>query len=70
MLGGAPTGGAGGQLHPSMPQAQLPAQPTYSGPLTARAAMARGGKVGMRGVAKQEVAKHVRTAPPRGHGVK
>lgn len=31
---------------------------------------ARGGTVGMRGVAKQEVAKHVRTAPPRGHGVR
>lgn len=33
-------------------------------------ARAGGGKVPMRAVAKQEVAKHVRTAPPRGHGVK
>lgn len=31
---------------------------------------AKGGEVGMRKVAKQEVAKHVRMAPPRGHGVR
>jgi hypothetical protein len=31
---------------------------------------AAGGPVGMRTVAKQEVAKHVRTPPPRGHGVR
>jgi hypothetical protein len=33
-------------------------------------ARAGGGTVPMRKVAKQEVAKHVRTAPPRGHGVR
>lgn len=73
MLGGAPAAPAGGgglQLHPSMPQAQMSAQPVYRGPLTGSAAMARGGPVGARKVAKQEVAKHVRTAPPRGHGVR
>jgi hypothetical protein len=31
---------------------------------------AEGGTVGMRGIAKQEVNKHVRTPPPRGHGVR
>lgn len=33
-------------------------------------ARAGGGKVPMRAVAKQEVGKHERKAPPRGHGVK
>lgn len=76
MLGGAPAataataGGGGLQLHPSMPQAQMSAQPVYRGPLTGSAAMARGGPVGARKVAKQEVAKHERKAPPRGHGVR
>lgn len=31
---------------------------------------AKGGSTSMRRVAKQEVERHVRTAPPRGHGVK
>lgn len=74
MGGAAPPMGALGRL--GMRPQGLPARPGV--PMRRPVALpgpqplmrARGGKVGMRGVAKQEVAKHVRTAPPRGHGVR
>jgi hypothetical protein len=48
----------------------MPAQAAYKGPITGAMGAARGGSIGARKVAKQEVARHVRTAPPRGHGVR
>ena len=74
MGGAAPMGSALGQLaarprglpmRPALPMRRPMAMP---GPQPAM--RARGGSIGARTVAKQEVAKHVRTAPPRGHGVR
>ena len=74
-FGGAPPmGGALGRL--AMRPQGLPGRggPPMRRPIAipgpAPLARAGGGTVPMRKVAKQEVAKHVRTAPPRGHGVR
>jgi len=74
MVNAMPPGGLGGRM--GMRPQGLPARPQLPmrhplpmpgpGPL----ARAGGGPVPARRIAKQEVAKHVRTAPPRGHGVK
>lgn len=73
-MGGTPAVGALGRL--AMRPQGLPVRPGL--PMRRPMALpgpqplmrAKGGTVGMRAVAKQEVAKHVRTAPPRGHGVR
>ncbi len=76
MLGGPPPqmGGALGRLamRPQGLPARLGMPMRRPMPMPGPSPLARagGGKVPMRKVAKQEVAKHVRTAPPRGHGVK
>lgn len=73
-MGGTPAMGALGRL-----AARPAGLPTRGGPPMRRPMglpgpaplmRAEGGGVPMRKIAKQEVAKHVRTAPPRGHGVR
>jgi hypothetical protein len=73
-MGAPPAQGALGRLA-TRPQGlpmrpQLPMRRPMAMPGLAPMGRAGGGTVPMRKVAKQEVAKHVRTAPPRGHGVK
>jgi hypothetical protein len=67
--------GALGQLAARAPQGmpvrpQMPMRRPMVMPGPQPAMHARGGPVGMEKVARKEVAKHVRTPKPRGHGIK
>jgi hypothetical protein len=70
----APPQGALGRMGmrpPGLPnRPQLPMRRPLPMPGPSPLTRAKGGSAPMRKVAKQAVAKHVRTAPPRGHGVK